>query len=80
MKQTTINEIKKMLEEYENNELIKFVKEIDEDGELNRYARENLRIAIRCVASFMMNEYLENNSIVEAKDAIEKIFPPLLNY
>ena len=61
---------------YENETLIKMMKEIANDEIFNENQRKLVRIAIRSTAKFMLyNVALKGNSIAEATNEIEKMFP-----
>ena len=61
---------------YENETLIKLMKEIANDENFNENQRRLVRIAIRSTAKFMLYDVaLKGNSIVEATKEIEKMFP-----
>lgn len=61
---------------YENETLIKLLKEIDRDENFNENQRRLVRIAIRCTAKFMLYDVnLKGGSIADATKEIEKMFP-----
>ena len=61
---------------YENETLIKLLKEIANDEIFDDHQRRVIRIAIRSTAKFMLYDVaLKRNSIVEATNEIEKMFP-----
>ena len=63
-------------EMYENETLIELTKEIADDEILDENQRRLVRIAIRCTAKFMLYDVaLKGNSIAEATNEIEKMFP-----
>ena len=61
---------------YENETLIKLLKEIANDEIFDDNLRRLIRIAIRSTAKFMLYDVaLIGNSIAEATNEIEKMFP-----
>lgn len=61
---------------YENETLVQLLKEIANDEIFNENQRELVWIAIRCTAKFMLYDVaLKGNSIAEATNEIEKMFP-----
>ena len=67
---------RKEKEMYENETLIELMKEIANDEIFNENQRRLVRIAIRCAAKFLLYDVaLKGNSIVEATNEIEKMFP-----
>lgn len=60
---------------YENETLIKLLKEIANDEIIDEYGRRLVRHAIRCTAKFMLFETLKGNSIAKSANEIEKMFP-----
>ena len=61
---------------YENETLIELMKKIANDEIFNENQRRLVRIAIRCTAKFLLYDVaLKGNSIVEATNEIEKMFP-----
>ena len=61
---------------YENETLIKLMKEIANDEIFDDNQRQLVRIAIRCTAEFMLYDVaLKGNSIANAVKEIEKMFP-----
>lgn len=60
---------------YENETFIKLMKDIENDEIFDNLQRRSIRTAIRCTAKFMLFEVLKGNSIVNAANEIEKMFP-----
>ena len=63
-------------EMYENETLIKLMKGIANAEIFDENQRQLVRAAIRCTAKFMLYDVaLKGNSIAEATNEIEKMFP-----
>ena len=61
---------------YENEILVKLLKEIANDEILDEFGRRMVRLAIRATAKFMLYDVaLKGHSIADATNEIEEMFP-----
>lgn len=65
---------------YENETLIKLLKEIANDEIIDEYGRRLVRHAIRCTAHFMVYDVAwKDKSLEQATKELEKMFPEYFN-